>query len=206
MGEKSKLSFVIDCLVESGAIDEADRAVYYFGLKEGLIFIGNLIITLVISGIARDVKSGTVFFLCFFPVRRYAGGFHARTRTRCFWYSMLVVLLAMESIGGVMKLGMNYQLAMIYMLSVLIFAMSPVENCNKPLDPQEKKVYKRYLLLVLLAECALAFIAGVIGANYIISCIVVSLSVCLILNILGRMSGKNLKKHNTHSIIQLPEQ
>lgn len=187
---------LIDYLVVNGMIDEADREIYYFGLKEGLIFFSNVLLALLLSSVARDLKSGVVFLGAFFPVRRYVGGFHAKSRIQCFWYSMTFVWCALRSIDSLLKLSMKLQCISIMSVSILLYHVSPLENYNKPLNIQEIYVYKQHLLIILLIECIVAFSAANLCFNYVTTCIFIALVTCLALNFLGRLGGQKRINEN----------
>lgn len=53
--------YIVNYLIELNMIDMDDAEIYYFGIAEGLLLIFNIILTLLISVILSDIKTGILF-------------------------------------------------------------------------------------------------------------------------------------------------
>ena len=75
-------------------IKEEDWDLYYLGIE---VIVTTALTSLMIMalGIAlRNFFGSVVFLLCFMSIRGYCGGYHAKTRVRCFFVSILCYLLS----------------------------------------------------------------------------------------------------------------
>lgn len=105
------------------------------------------------------------------PLRSYAGGYHAQTDTRCYFYSillMITVLLAMRYL-----IITNFICIIILLISLtIVITLAPVEDPNKPLDNIEQVVYKKRTLLLFGLECMLFTISMLLDLTNIVQCII----------------------------------
>lgn len=92
-----------------------------------------------LSIILHNQWGAICFLLCFMTVRSYSGGYHAKTRTRCFFLTCGAYLLTIIPVrGGLLQ---YYSLSSIVTAGIVIvvwYLFVPVENKNKRL-PQDWK-------------------------------------------------------------------
>ena len=85
-------------------IKEEDWDLYYLGIE---VIVTTALTSLMIMalGIAlRNFFGSVVFLLCFMSIRGYCGGYHAKTRVRCFFVSILCYLLSFGMMKGLLFL------------------------------------------------------------------------------------------------------
>ncbi len=144
----------------NNAIKSEDRAIYRYGIQQGLSIILNLITTLLIGILTGMFWESMIFTAAYMFLRRYAGGFHAKTPVRCYLYSttmVVAVLLAIKLLP--MTKIVYFCLFVVGVLAIFIFA--PVEDKHKPLDETEQCVYRKRTRLVLALQC-FAFVFSMI--------------------------------------------
>lgn len=85
------------------------------------------------------------FYFSFISIRKFAGGYHAKTPTRCYLFSIVssivsfYLIIFIENIyGGVIIMIMIELFCIIF-----IFMISPLDSDNNPLNRNEKKVYRK---------------------------------------------------------------
>lgn len=113
------------------------------------------IATVIVLGLVFNLLTGSlVFYLSFIAIRKFAGGYHAKTPTRCYVFSVIssIIMLCLikyaNSVGNIF----TYLLIIFELLCVvLIILMSPLDTENNPLNSYEKKWYKT--LAVLISVC-----------------------------------------------------
>lgn len=91
------------------------------------------------------VLESLVFYCSFILIRKFAGGYHAKTPTRCYIFSVItsVVALWLIKLIGYSNSVYYYIFVIIETLCVVfILITSPLDNENKPLNAKEKKKYK----------------------------------------------------------------
>lgn len=111
--------------------------------------------TVIVLGLVFNLLTESlVFYLSFIAIRKFAGGYHAKTPTRCYVFSVIssIIMLCLikyaNSVGNIF----TYLLIIFELLCVvLIILMSPLDTENNPLNSYEKKWYKT--LAVLISVC-----------------------------------------------------
>ena len=124
-------------------IKEEDWDLYYLGIE---VIVTTALTSLMIMalGIAlRNFFGSVVFLLCFMSIRGYCGGYHAKTRVRCFFVSILCYLLSFGMMKGLLflpEIAQNILITIGVATAFIHFAkFAPVENPNKPLTKEQKK-------------------------------------------------------------------
>lgn len=91
------------------------------------------------------VLESLVFYCSFILIRKFAGGYHAKTPMRCYIFSVItsVVALYLIKLIGYSNSVYYYIFVTIEILCVVfIMIASPLDNENKPLNAKEKKIFK----------------------------------------------------------------
>ncbi|MGM9947069.1 accessory gene regulator ArgB-like protein [Floccifex sp.] len=137
---------------DEGQNDNFDLYVYgvYIVLSSSLH-----IATIIVLGLFFNLLvESLVFYFSFIAIRKFAGGYHAKTPTRCYVFSVIssIIMLCLikyaNSVGNIF----TYLLIIFELLCVvLIILMSPLDTENNPLNSYEKKWYKT--LAVLISVC-----------------------------------------------------
>ncbi|SET58836.1 accessory gene regulator B family protein [[Clostridium] polysaccharolyticum] len=159
-------------LIADGVIEEEDREIYEYGFHHGIMLIINIACTIAI-GIAMKMFWEVLLFLAaYVPLRTNAGGFHAKTQLRCFFYSNFIVAAILFS--GRILAGHSLILGVLAMAaSIVIVILAPVEDQNKPLDEKEVAVYgkraRRALFLDILLAGALELCSVQTGSATVIA-------------------------------------
>ena len=123
-----------------------DADIIAFGVKYGLITLAEILGMVVISFLMRELIPGAVILIAFISIRVYAGGYHAKTLPRC--VVMSTILFTLIILGyKMLYLPIIVKGLIALFLGVLILIFSPVENDNRRLSENEKKVFKNRALL-----------------------------------------------------------
>ena len=185
---------ITQILIEVGSINKSDFEIYYFSLYEGGIFIFNIFLTLIIANLVQSIWIGIVFLLALFPVRRFAGGYHAKTRGGCLFFSIFVVVFAMNGIKIMDKLIFSYKVLLLIFCAFSIFMLSPVPTDRKRLSDVEMSVYRKKLFNVLGLEVITGILIGNCGLDVFTATILAALLVCLVIICLGKFTRYNKEK------------
>lgn len=89
------------------------------------------------------VIQGFWFLIYFWPLRIYAGGYHADTEKRCYFLSTLmeiVIFLIAHFFDFTRGMGV---ILITFTLMVIIFSMTPQDTENRRLSDKEKIIYKK---------------------------------------------------------------
>lgn len=179
-------------LIADGAIEEEDREIYEYGFTQGIAVILNILCTVLI-GICMDMLPEVIIFMVtYIPLRTYSGGFHAKTKWRCFVYSNLLVVLIL-GLARVLA-GYTYFLlaAGIVGTGAVVF-LAPVEDQNKPLEEKEVEVYGKKARRILMLDIVFAGILRFLSFDRCVSTILVSLCSLGVILVMGYIKNILLK-------------
>ncbi len=176
--------------VRDGIITEEDKELYTFGMQQGMIILLNIISTIIIGIIFNMVWQSVVFLLAYMPLRSYAGGYHARTQFRCYLISLFITVVALIGMTGLQWTSLTALFSVIISAGI-IFALTPVEDANKPLDASEQELYKRKTRKILLLEILIALAFWFINKEISV-CIIMVFDILSIMLLLGIRNNRKL--------------
>ena len=186
-------------LESNNAFKSEDRAIYQYGIQQGLSIMLNLSTTLLLGIVTGMIWESIIFLAAYMLLRRYAGGFHAKTPARCYIYSSVMVLLALLGIKYMCD-SILISICMFIVGSLIIFLFSPIEDKNKPLDAAEQLVYQKRTRFYLIVEVVLDMAMMCLGFKVLYEPISISLFCLGILVALGKL--KNVIRNKNVQIEQ----
>lgn len=129
-----------------------EQELYEYGFFILLSQILYFIIAIIIGTICETVFESIIFYIAFQFIRRYAGGYHAATETRCEILSTLSILACIVVIRLSKTYDIQTALLIISALSaVCIFVFCPLDTPEKPLTDKEFRYFRKVSWLILLA-------------------------------------------------------
>ena len=137
--------------VARGTISEERFSICRYGIKQLFSVCLNLLTTLCIGMVFGLVWESVLFTAAYIPLRSFAGGVHAKTPVRCYWYSaeMIAIVLALLRFVPLPL----WTAVPVYMISsILLWLLAPVETSHKPLDELEQRVYRHRARLIWCVE------------------------------------------------------
>lgn len=170
-------------LIDLEIVDEEDRELYVFGVREFFSLLCSFSLILVIGVLMNLVLESTVFTCAYLPVRIYAGGYHAPTQGRCYVLSLAMVVIALLVIGHADIPG-DVSMMVIVISSIFIYVLSPSEHKNKPLSETERRVYKQRVGKILIVLDAISCIVMAMTFEKIVLSVAVALLMLLEIMIL----------------------
>ena len=147
----SKLStYLTEKLLSNGTINEENKDLYIYGLFMLISHLMFFIISCVFGLILGCVFESIIFYVAFQFIRRYAGGYHAASETRCEILSTLSILCCIVLI----KLSKMYDIRIVLLsvslvFAVLIFILCPLDTPEKPLNDKEYKYFRKISWMIL---------------------------------------------------------
>lgn len=143
-----------------GAEGNIQEEILEYGLKQMLLSLLNFVTTMVLGIVFGCVYEGCIFILAYAILRSFAGGYHAKTPLRCYFASVFLISIFF-ALMKVMNNRTGLLLTAVAVSIVMVFALAPIEAVNKPLDKEERLVYRRRTRQILFIEVCL-IIAGYI--------------------------------------------
>lgn len=171
----SKLSNkIVKCFVKQSNISDDEQELYQYGFFILFSQILYFIIALIIGILCEVILESIIFYIAFQFIRRYAGGYHASTETRCEIFSTLSILACIVAI----KLSKTYDFQTVLLLitilsAVCIFVFCPLDTPEKPLSDKEFKYFRKVSWLILFV------IATAIIVSYVFKFQMVTVPCCL---------------------------
>ncbi len=145
-------------LREKGGITAEEEEIVQYGLSALFGSMLSILTTVLMGSVFVNALSGLMLWLLVFPLRKYAGGYHAKSRSRCFLISLGMMLCAYV-VFTTWDLPMAVYISVTVITFGAIFCMAPVDTPNKLLNALEQGVYRKRARVVLVTE-GIVFIAA----------------------------------------------
>ena len=192
----SKLSaYLTEKMLSNGTISKEDKELYIYGLFMLISHLVFFIISCVFGLILGCVLESIVFYIAFQFIKRYAGGYHASTETRCEIFSTLSILACI----AVIRLSKIYDIQTVLLIigalsAVCIFVFCPLDTPEKPLSDKEFKYFRKVSLIILLVIVVTIVVSYVFKFQFMTVPCCLSLileSILLVAGKIKRVSQKN---------------
>lgn len=153
-------------LIENGSIQAEDRELYEYAIVSTFFNIAPLILAIIV-GLALDMcLEAIAMIIPFILLRKYLGGYHAKSPYVCFGCSIMVVIMICEYIKFVDNMFIN---VVLFAASVIFIAVTkPAGSENKPLDAAEKKTYKIIAVKILAGLSCIILVCFILGQSVIV--------------------------------------
>jgi accessory gene regulator B len=168
---------IVDTLVDRRIVSFEDKELYRYGIKQGAFMGLSFLSSLIISVIFNLTFEYISFLAVFIPLRTYAGGYHSNSYIKCFVFSTVLIVLSLLAIN---MIAWTRTTCLVTAMSsgMIIYILSPMESENKPLTKEERKVYRKRVLILLVASAlsVLVFwnVCQTISISFTVSIIAVS--------------------------------
>lgn len=182
-------------LFSSGSITKDEQELYTYGFFMLFSHIMCLILACFFGIVFNCFIESVIFFTAFLFLRRYAGGYHASTETRCEILSTLSILACIIVIKLSKIFDFQNMLFMISSVSVVcVFSFCPLDTLEKPLSDKEFKYFRKISRLILFVIVAAIIVSYVFKFQFVTVPCCLSLILESILIVAGkfkRISQKN---------------
>lgn len=119
----------------------------FFVLYSNILFI---LLSMLLGAVFGVFLQGIIFYVAFFSIRQYAGGYHASTETRCEVMSTLSILACIIVIRLSKTYNFQFALLIISAVSAVCIAiLCPLDTPEKPLSEKELKYFRKISWLIL---------------------------------------------------------
>lgn len=154
---------IVDALInkqlKNYEMTNEEEKIYRYGYILLCEVILNLIIAVLI-GILFSKTKEVMFFLCIYiPLRSFCGGWHADEVWKCTVVSNVILLLLIYSIENVVNyFSIRVMLVIFFLNMFFILFKAPVETKMKKISKNEKQIYKRKIVLILVLHTIIMII------------------------------------------------
>lgn len=133
---------IVDRLLTDKAIDSTEAEAYRFGVEIMCLKAVHIISYVLIAALMNKIPEFLVIFGVLSIFRKNTGGFHAKTRIGCYFFSCGVIIagLCLSGAAAFIRPWMAHCLAASCL--ILMWILTPVENRNRRLDLDEIRFFK----------------------------------------------------------------
>lgn len=164
---------------------ERDEIIQY-GIEREKIILVSIAIILGLGCVFDIFYLSIIFSLAFCALRRYAGGYHAKTQKRCYVISLIILIMSFIIMKYISKLDHVEGLILLMAFCCgIIWHFAPIENKNKSLDELEQKKFQYETRKILVIESIISLIAYVFDSEMIFIAISIAIVVACIVVVVG---------------------
>lgn len=195
----NKLSVLLtEKMLQKGSITKEDRELYVYGSFMLLSHLLYLVLICIVGLLLGCILESLVFYVAFQFIRRYAGGYHAKTESRCEILSALSLVVCIVLI----RLSKSYDLQTVMFIlsiisSVCIAIFSPLDTPEKSLSKKERNYFRKISLVILLAILAAVLASYFLHFNLIFAPCCCSLILEAVLLTAGKIQKAYRTKNGT---------
>ena len=182
-------------LVEKKIVDAKEYDIYCYGINQLMWYLINFLTVIIIGVFTKNLFFLFSFFVCYIPLRSFAGGIHARTPLAC--YICSVVALAVVGVAGKYEVSGYVALIVILLCNVVICAIAPVEDENKPLDKTEEIIYKKKTKTIIIAYSIVTLVSKLLNQHFLLKVMLYVSACILVMLLLGNMKNVFRRKVET---------
>ena len=179
-------------LLDKGSITEDERDLYIYGFFMLLSQLMYFILACIFGLLFQCFLDSIIFYIAFQFIRRYAGGYHAATETRCEILSSFSIIGSIGIIGLLDVYDFKVVLLSITLFSAgCIFILCPLDAPEKPLTKKELKYFRKISRIILF----LIFFVAIISYFFKVNTLFTPCCMSLILESILLITGKIKKVH-----------
>lgn len=145
---------IVDFIEKNGNAEKEYRDVYLYAVQTVAVYLFNICSGLAIGALMGETVYCILFLAAFILLRQEAGGYHAPGWKSCYVLSCGVLVLTLFWMKGSFLYQTYITVALAVAAAAVILFLAPLEDENRPLDKQEKKVIRRKAQAAAVAEMA----------------------------------------------------
>lgn len=180
-------------LIQKDVIHEKEQAIYHYGLEilfsTALISVSFLILAIIFDRVYETIA----FFSSFVFIRKYAGGYHAKSRIICYLCSIgsymifiVILLIVPKNLMGVFSLWCTV------ISTFVILAFAPIIHPNRNTTIKDSQHFKKMCQNICCVETVFIFTAIILDINKkIVFAVSLGLSFAAIALVLEKLKNVN---------------
>lgn len=193
-------SYITDILVEYNFVCEDKREICKYGLENLMISFLEIISVLMFSCFLGNFECTLLFIITLVTMRRYTGGYHAKTRGGC--YAVLVsaylILCIMLEYFPRQYCGV-FAIFVLLLSNYMVMRYAPIVYSNKIIDSDERRAFRKFSIMLVRLFSVIIIVGIIIRSqskgilSVVLGLMIVSLSMIMALHGKGgEKSEKNV--------------
>lgn len=173
------ISKILKFITDQNVIGEDDdvQDFYRYGIEISISSLLNIILVLTVGLLIDHVLESIIFLFLFILIRSFTGGYHADTYFRCnLLMCVTFILTVFANVIMSDKITLLIAIVLACITEIIVFALGPIENKNKPIDDSKKTKLKIIgLIITLTMNCiGIIFVKSYIGTMIIFTCLLIA--------------------------------
>lgn len=189
---KKEQNFLVNSFLQNGIISKEDIEIYQFGIECFVLKFVNCLSYIIIGFLMKMPLELFLMGGILIPLRRSAGGYHAKTRAGCYLFSCIVVTLALSLCR--IQFVQYIWYAMLFIADLFIMLLAPVDNENKIMDTSEKAHFRKKTMKLLIITNILCSVGILIKNRQLFVPMIMGIVVSAFLVVLGKYKNRILKQ------------
>lgn len=189
---------IIEYCINAQIVDDDDLEIIEYGLNNLFSSLIGFVIIIIIGVVYGCFLESIVFWILAMPLRKNAGGYHAKGRITCNIISALSIMIMFW-----IYFKINISWSILHIITIIfilfIFCFSPVESMSKPLEKIEYIVYIRRTRITLVCESIFYILVNYLHWKNLCKVTSMSIVVVGISLIAGHISLKKTNVQNLQS-------
>ena len=182
-------SLLADYLLRNNAIEEEDYEIYKYGLLSGTEMLICVATCYIIAAQMGMLLKCTLLLVILFLLRSYVGGLHLNSFKACYICSCVVVVLTLLTVKY-LSISKSYSLFISVLEIMAILFLNPVENMNRPVNDNEKKIFLNRIKIILFIILMLTIFCYIFNLNSYLDTITYTLGIIFFSMLLGMLKHK----------------
>lgn len=184
-----------DYLVKVGLVRADGSEWVVYGLEKRLSTALVLVPFCLIAWLLCSPVFALSFFFAYYFLRRYTGGYHARTAAGCLCFSLALELLLIGCVPALLRMGKVVSVCFTVLCGGILFLFAPYCHPNQHLSPEEAAFCRKKVRLRAPALVLAAAVLAVSGCTEAASGLVTGIALAALLLSLGYMDDWRKKRH-----------
>lgn len=138
---------VTDWLISCEMVKDADKELYQYAVYSVFLSLSPLLLAMGFGVCMGCVKESVMIIIPFMIIRKFSGGYHTERAGACLIGSCLLLLLCI-TLSRYIKCGREIAFFTAG-AAVSLICFSPIENKNRFLDLDEKRLYKKITAMLV---------------------------------------------------------
>ena len=157
----SKLSYKIaDFLCSKDVILLDEKEVYQYGYEIFLDGVIDTVVLLIAGMVTRKLTATLIFVIVFAGTRMFCGGYHANAKWKCKVITIVCWSVCVWLCGDALYVKYTYRITALIAIWSTFLLLAPVDNVNKRLSKQEKRINRYKSILVLSIATIIVVLSG----------------------------------------------
>lgn len=170
----------IEKQVNIGLIKTSDANIYKYGYILVFDAVINVVLGMTLGAFLKAIPVVALFWISYIPLRIYAGGWHANKGISCLIISNLVLIAVIYVVKNINMHPKNIVCFVVEVLTIIaIIYLSPVDTRNKRLIHEEKRKYRKLVVLIICVESLLSICCETFYKVCFVAYVIILLSLIL---------------------------